>query len=398
MNTLTNERLNKIASWRKTYGDAHNVMMPAHEAEELVSRLFAAENRSMQLERDCWIYEGTVKNLLERAESAEAQLAELLRQEPVAWTDEQELRGLAAHNCAYLYKIDPDNPYHDPRRQIMLYRAPVPPAASQPMLSDEFRYYIDDQIKFYSHMCDRDDAVGTVDALTMSQRRLQFYQQAKSCFRQTSQPCTVPDEWTYSDAVQFVLINGMSNETRSGIAMHVFNHCRAAMLQSSGNAEQKGKRLRIAEGRYAAYFPQERPIAGTRVIAWDEKGNLLGVGFGRDTRETGITIVINGKKYDSNHVLHWCSASMESGDSPAIPDGYCIMPLKLTAENGAKGALSGEFHISRTVTCHECGGEGCEDCNDQGSWEEEILIGWDIIKLIYQSAVDACSKTDKASS
>ncbi|MEQ9830605.1 hypothetical protein [Pectobacterium versatile] len=85
-------------------------------------------------------------------------------------------------------------------------------------------------------------------------------------------------------------------------------------------------------------------------------------------------------------------------NSPVIPDGYCIMPLKLTAENGAKGALSGEFHISRTVTCHECGGEGCEDCNDQGSWEEEILIGWDIIKLIYQSAVDACSKTDEASS
>ncbi|MDX6915678.1 hypothetical protein R9X49_11225 [Pectobacterium carotovorum] len=87
-----------------------------------------------------------------------------------------------------------------------------------------------------------------------------------------------------------------------------------------------------------------------------------------------------------------------AGNSQVIPDGYCIMPLKLTADNGAKGALSGEFHISRTVTCHECGGEGCEDCNDRGSWEEEILIGWDIIKLIYQSAVDACSKTDKASS
>ncbi|PWD66546.1 hypothetical protein [Pectobacterium parmentieri] len=57
MNTLTNERLNKIASWRKTYGDDHNVMMPAHEAEELVSRLLAAES----------------------------QLAELRKQEPVAW-------------------------------------------------------------------------------------------------------------------------------------------------------------------------------------------------------------------------------------------------------------------------------------------------------------------------
>lgn len=81
----------------------------------------------------------------------------------------------------------------------------------------------------------------------------------------------------------------------------------------------------------------------------------------------------------------------DPANSPVIPDGYCIMPLKLTAENGAKGALSGEFHISRRVTCHECGGEGCEDCGDQGNWDEEIPIGWDIIKLIYKAAVDVCS-------
>lgn len=94
---------------------------------------------------------------------------------------------------------------------------------------------------------------------------------------------------------------------------------------------------------------------------------------------------------------HHSGDAADKVNSPELPDGYCIMPLKLTAENGAKGALSGEFHISRTVTCHECGGEGCEDCNDQGSWEEKILIGWDTIKQIYQSAVDACSQPDKAS-
>ncbi|WP_313626253.1 ead/Ea22-like family protein [Kosakonia sp.] len=77
-----------------------------------------------------------------------------------------------------------------------------------------------------------------------------------------------------------------------------------------------------------------------------------------------------------------------------VPDGYCVMPLKLTAANGAKGALSGEFHILRTVTCRECGGDGCEDCDDQGEWEEEIPIGWDIIKLIYAAAVEACALTE----
>jgi hypothetical protein len=61
---------------------------------------------------------------------------------------------------------------------------------------------------------------------------------------------------------------------------------------------------------------------------------------------------------------------------PAAVPGYVLMPLKLTAENGAKYALSGEFHVLHRVTCHECGGEGCSDCDDEGSFEEKIMIGW----------------------
>ncbi|RDT48493.1 hypothetical protein DXF93_28875 [Escherichia coli] len=74
-----------------------------------------------------------------------------------------------------------------------------------------------------------------------------------------------------------------------------------------------------------------------------------------------------------------------------MPDGYVLMPMKLTAENGAKYALSGEFHVLNRVTCHECGGEGCSDCDDEGLFEEKIMIGWDDIKEIYAAAVKACS-------
>ncbi|MHA4940208.1 Lar family restriction alleviation protein [Enterobacter hormaechei] len=74
-----------------------------------------------------------------------------------------------------------------------------------------------------------------------------------------------------------------------------------------------------------------------------------------------------------------------------LPDGYCVMPKKLTAENGAKGALSGEFHVTHRITCQSCGGEGCEDCNEEGGWDGEIPIGWDTIKLIYGAAVESCA-------
>lgn len=74
-----------------------------------------------------------------------------------------------------------------------------------------------------------------------------------------------------------------------------------------------------------------------------------------------------------------------------VPDGYCAMPLRLTAANGAKGALSGEFHVTLQNVCQSCGGEGCEDCNDEGNWDSEIAIGWDTIKRIHEAAVEACA-------
>lgn len=41
MNNLSNERLQKIASWREKYGNGHNVVIPAEEAEAIVRELLA---------------------------------------------------------------------------------------------------------------------------------------------------------------------------------------------------------------------------------------------------------------------------------------------------------------------------------------------------------------------
>ncbi|WP_154916291.1 hypothetical protein [Klebsiella grimontii] len=78
----------------------------------------------------------------------------------------------------------------------------------------------------------------------------------------------------------------------------------------------------------------------------------------------------------------------QAGNSPVIPDGYVMVPAKLTAENGAKSALLGEFNIEYTLTCHECFGEGCEDCNDEGRWINSIPVDWTTIKAIWSKAVE----------
>lgn len=77
-----------------------------------------------------------------------------------------------------------------------------------------------------------------------------------------------------------------------------------------------------------------------------------------------------------------------------VPAGYCLMPESLTAENGAKGALSGEFFTETDITCDECGGDcdeddPCEHCNDLGFQTVRTVIGWSTIKDIYKMAVGA---------
>lgn len=95
-NQLTRERLEKIKSWRETYGAGSNVMLPAQEAEELACLALAA-----------------------------------MDSEPVGWTDEAELSDVEKSGCGYLFKANPITPHADPRRVILLYRhaqpAPVVP-------------------------------------------------------------------------------------------------------------------------------------------------------------------------------------------------------------------------------------------------------------------------------
>ncbi|WP_313449664.1 hypothetical protein [Atlantibacter hermannii] len=49
-----------------------------------------------------------------------------LTAEPVAWTDEQELRDVAKDGCGYLFTVKPITPNADPRRIIKLYTRPQP--------------------------------------------------------------------------------------------------------------------------------------------------------------------------------------------------------------------------------------------------------------------------------
>lgn len=77
------------------------------------------------------------------------------------------------------------------------------------------------------------------------------------------------------------------------------------------------------------------------------------------------------------------------GNYPGIPDGYVMVPMRLTAENGAKGALSGEFSETKFVNCPECFGDNeCETCDGSGKIEITVPVTWTTIKAIWVKGVE----------
>ncbi|NQD56391.1 MULTISPECIES: hypothetical protein [Pseudomonas] len=120
--------------------------------------------------------------------------------------------------------------------------------------------------------------------------------------------------------------------------------------------------------------PHPEPIAwmvGTAIWWTKEEAE-------RDAAETGLPLVGLGPMSESN--------------KPTIPEGYCLMPRRLTAENGAKALLLGEFKLEVTRECPECleldePADGCEICDGEGEYAQRHTIPWDMIKFIYSEAV-----------
>lgn len=57
-----------------------------------------------------------------------AELEARTGQQPVGWTDAEELRDVEKHGCGYIFRANPISPSADPRRVIKLYTSPPAPA------------------------------------------------------------------------------------------------------------------------------------------------------------------------------------------------------------------------------------------------------------------------------
>ena len=76
-------------------------------------------------------------------------------------------------------------------------------------------------------------------------------------------------------------------------------------------------------------------------------------------------------------------------------DRMVMLPDSLTAENGSKYLLSGEFSETITRLCEECLGEDdcCDICGGAGEVLEYVPVEWTTIKAIYQKIVEHYTAT-----
>ena len=109
----------------------------------------------------------------------------------------------------------------------------------------------------------------------------------------------------------------------------------------------------------------------------------------------------NGCKLDRESPQVEPAAPHQSEPVAVVPEGYCLMPRSLTAENGAKALLIGEFKLKVTMVCPECceleePTEGCGICDGEGEYVQQHTIPWDQIKFIYSEAVRGLARNNEA--
>ncbi|HBR3906710.1 TPA: hypothetical protein L9T70_004027 [Klebsiella pneumoniae] len=158
------------------------------------------------------------------------------------------------------------------------------------------------------------------------------------------------------------------------------------------------ERIELAKIALAA-MGSETAIADCAPEVYEKGVSVCLVAIPKETAEVicqNITAA-TGCKVDWHYFggrVHIKALRESSQPAPLVPDGYVMVPMRLTAENGAKGALSGEFSETKFVNCPECfGDDECETCDGSGKIEITVPVTWTTIKAIWVKGVEHFAAT-----
>ncbi|HAV8888687.1 TPA: hypothetical protein JLE41_002030 [Escherichia coli] len=155
-----------------------------------------------------------------------------------------------------------------------------------------------------------------------------------------------------------------------------WNACRAAMLHGAEPVNQT----------YKSPHTQFEQVADLYEMQFDDGRTCA---FHTDAQKAVQWL----QAFDGNRVQEYVKLerlqNALSGNSPVTPDGWVMVPKRLTAENGAKGALFGEFSETTFISCLECfGDDDCDTCDGSGRIEIKVPVTWSTIKSIWDKGIE----------
>lgn len=311
--------------------------------------------------------------------------------EPVVWTDEEELRDVRRVGFGEMFSVKPITPDADMNRVIPLYRHAQPAQTG-----------VDDDVRNIIGLLETNEwAEHCTETVLGSRLEAEITRLVGS-----AQPAPVADEdfesaWERMKDDRF--------EHNRAWAEKFWNACRAAMLQENPKSAGESNNCRSSENvqDLQAGICRENGNSSTnncREIAetstnrsrehfislcnefwnWSEMDLVCA-----DDRGYELRMEWDGKvfKHPVTQAL-WRMYQAAPVNSPVIPEGYVMVPMRLTAENGAKGVLSGEFSETKFVNCPECfGDDECETCDGSGRIEITVPVTWTTIKEIWAKGV-----------
>lgn len=145
---------------------------------------------------------------------------------------------------------------------------------------------------------------------------------------------------------------------------------RAAMLQGSQPVSQTYK------------LPVNTPCQDAPAHIWLQTAGV----WPEDGELSELTWCSHNQHHDDTLYVR---ADLVNGNYPVTPDGWVMVPKRLTAENGATGVLSGEFSETTFISCQECfGDDDCDTCDGSGRIEIKVPVTWSTIKSIWDKGIE----------
>ncbi|EHB7730160.1 DUF551 domain-containing protein [Escherichia coli] len=186
-----------------------------------------------------------------------------------------------------------------------------------------------------------------------------------------------PLAYAYKELTPEIMRNHLAVFERYGIAPNDSSTTIQALRIALDGIERSGAMLHGAEPVSQTY--KLPPLSSNEVndAAWKLRNMLTEHG------------PLNGRQFNNLKGCFYEALKVAMRNYPVTPDGWVMVPKRLTAENGAKGALSGEFSETTFISCLECfGDDDCDTCDGSGRIEIKVPVTWSTIKSIWDKGIE----------